>query len=221
MIQNVPSIYNGESIYNQGGGTGSFIGFEEKKANPIEGLEVETIVNADISQEWTRYAIDYRQGIDVQEYFAGSWPTDHPSAVFRPNMDAKSGLLYPQYTVLNYLQAKLVDGWRIPTTSDFINLCNAIGYGNAWINKCKKENSSLAHSSWEGNGLCLDLHPSGCMNDWAVWNNGSTEAWFWLEPTENKVCRISAAAKTVENNGTYIITRSAIKAYPIILCRDL
>ena len=220
MIENIHSIYNQPSIYNQGGGGGSFIGFEEKSGEPIPGLELETIINTVVSQEWTRYAIDYRQGIDVQEYFLGGWPSDHPSAVYRPTMDAKGGLLYPQYTVLNYLQAKLVDGWRIPTTMDFINLCGAIGYGSAWINKCKKENSSLAPSSWEGNGLCLDLHPNGCMNDWTVWYNGP-EVWFWLDPTENKVCRISAADKTVENSSTYIISRNAIRAYSIILCRDV
>lgn len=221
MFYGNPRINNGDGVYNGGGGGGSFIGFEEKKSNPIDGLEVETIVNVDISQEWTRYAIDYRQGIDVQQYFAGGWPTDHPSAVSRPQMDAKGGLLYPEYTVLNYLQPKLVDGWRIPTTSDFINLCNAIGYGSAWINKCKKADSGLASNSWEGNGLCLDLHPNGYMGDWAQWTNSTTELHFWLDPTENKHCRISYDSKTVENNGTYILSRSAIQAYSIILCRDI
>lgn len=130
MIENVHSMYNAPSVYNQGGG----------QIPEVPGIDFVKIAEKQYpfktmpdGKKWTMYNLDFIwEGLIV----GLSASSVEPRANYYNNdqttygWDGKRfGLLYnPQALVyLNNHRADLIPGWRVPTSVDWANLKSILG----------------------------------------------------------------------------------------------
>ena len=217
MIGNKPSIYNAQSVYNQGGG-GAYIGYPLEDDTPLDDdvkLDVVQIQN----MQWTRHAISYRKGMSVQEYFAGGWPVspNPPGAVYRPSMKPNSGLLYQQRAVEECIQPNLKNGWRVPTKSDFLNLAALLGgWGSAY-----QVRSIDPNGNYKGIATFADWVSNGYMADWTNYSNFNSEFFAWCDPSDIKVIHFANNTQTIEDTTTLFPASTVSRAYSVVLCRNV
>ena len=217
MIGNKPSIYNQPSVYNQGGG-GAYIGYPLENDVPLDDdVKLDIVQIQDM--QWTRHAISYRKGMNVQEYFSGGWPVspNPPGAVYRSTFPANSGILYQQRAVEECIKPNLKNGWRVPTKSDFLNLAALLGgWGSAY-----QVRSIDTNGNYKGLATFSDWVSNGYMSDWTVYSNGTTDFYAWCDPTESKIIHFSYNTATIEDSSSLFPASNASRAYSVVLCRNV
>lgn len=135
MIQNVTSIYNAESIYNQGGGDidGPEIGGIKY---PVTKIGNQIWITKNIVVSWPGL-LDFSGSVNDNDTNPRSvYPEDKPN--FYGQFGCFFGRLYNGFAVdyiANPNNGILPDGWRVPSQSDLETLVSYIGAANA--NKTK------------------------------------------------------------------------------------
>lgn len=151
-VYNGKSIYKGDSVYNGNGvykdGAGEFVEIGGKKY-PVAIIGV---------QKWIIYNLDFIfDGLII----GGVSNSTSPKANYYDDDEnlygwngRKCGLLYNWYA-LKYLEehkTELLNGYRVPTLTDYQKLYNFLGGNNDAIKKIKEKNIEWA-LSWSGNNL--------------------------------------------------------------------
>ena len=166
MIENKPSIYNAQSVYNQGGG----------------GPVVEKIYTTQVMPDgktWMRDALDFlpseiKFNPDISQA-AGSGNIG--PAAWYPELDdgsvwgwngRKGGLLYNWYAMkfLNDNRAQLFPGWHVPSKAEWNALATSLGatwngnYYTGYTNKLKSLDEDW-FSGWNGTQEYCNIKPVG------------------------------------------------------------
>ena len=142
-----PSVYNGNGIYNTGAGgvyngRGVYNDGAGGEVVEIGGKEYRVIKLPD-GKKWIGENLDFIwAGLQINNY----WQTTNPNAWYYQNNEnengwngKKCGLLYNWYAVkyLNDNISNLINGWHVPTESEWQNLKNAIVEDAGKKLKCK------------------------------------------------------------------------------------
>ena len=132
MIGNKPSIYNAQSVYNQGGGGGEMPDIPGIDFVEIGDKQYPFKIMPD-GKKWTMFNLDLTwEGLPVgspastSEQRANYYNNDQNTYGWGGK---KYGLLY-NFTALVYLnnhKADLIPGWRVPTKSDWETLKTILG----------------------------------------------------------------------------------------------
>lgn len=135
MIENKPSIYNAQSVYNQGGGVEHSVELGESPNNFFYGTKKIGPLY------WTTENLDLDLG-----WATGCTTTTSPNAGYYNNdsnysyKNLRYGLLYNwqgAIAINNYLQS-IGSKWRVPSTNDVQKLIDYIG----GLNQCLKLKTS-------------------------------------------------------------------------------
>lgn len=132
MIKNKPSIYNAQSVYNQGGGGGQLPEVPGIDFVEIDEKQYPFKIMPD-GKKWTMYNLDLVwEGLPVGQSAASGVPRAN---YYNNDQDTygwngkRFGILY-NFQALVYLnthRAELIPGWRVPTKSDWENLKTILG----------------------------------------------------------------------------------------------
>lgn len=178
----------------------------------IAGKEYRTVVIG--NQEWLAENLNTELGILGQDCFM--YNND-------PEMRGKYGLLYPWTTLCtgngqpsSALSAILPDGWRLPSETDFSNLIEFAGGGEAAGAKLKSSSSDWTSSGGGSDDFGFSALPGG----W--WNNGffsaGQAAYYWTATQDE--APFASMVYITTGPGCYYDYYRTNRAYSVRLVKD-
>ena len=159
MIKNKPSIYNAQSVYNQGG-------------------EAEIVINGQVFETTTKQRgglVFTDKNLDVTIYGVTSVYPNNSSA----NKDVY-GLLYKKSEIIAAAQTFLYGGWRIPNQTDWNTFLNGDDNWHNWQSK----DFSGGNNLYGFNGVC-----AGTYSDVSMQYNGFAQNAFFVVDNPNSNMR--------------------------------
>ena len=222
MINNEPGIYNGQGVYNIGGGGEQPQIYGSVK---IGNRNYKTIKYN--NKEWLAENLDYKfdgclYGMaQINSPCCGYYDNDED---FSLDGSYKCGLLYNWYAA-KYLDDNkatlLPSGWRVPTSSDYNDLLNSqVPISEVGVLIKAQDNSVKAGfpSSWGGlNFMYMNVLPTGAFFN-GLFVNLDVNTVLW---TSEEYDAIQAKDVWVQTNTCGFAQYDKISGYCIRLCKDI